>query len=53
LVPALMKFLGSAAWWSPSRGVSSQRVTDAAPTQTPRGLGPVDVADLVDSSSTK
>ncbi len=53
LVPALMKFLGSAAWWSPSRGVSSQRVTDAAPTLTPHSHGTVDVADLVDSSSTK
>jgi len=51
LVPALMKFLGSAAWWSPSKSSSARPVIDVVTTQTPLGRVHADVATLVDSSS--
>jgi RND superfamily putative drug exporter len=53
LVPALMKFLGSAAWWSPtSKGSSSRHMRIPATTPSLNHVQP-DVADLVDSASTK
>jgi uncharacterized membrane protein YdfJ with MMPL/SSD domain len=53
LVPALMKFLGSAAWWSPtSKGSSSRHMRILATTPSLNHVQP-DVADLVDSASTK
>jgi RND superfamily putative drug exporter len=53
LVPALMKFLGSAAWWSPtSKGSSSRHMRIPATTPSLNHAQP-DVADLVDSASTK
>jgi RND superfamily putative drug exporter len=53
LVPALMKFLGSAAWWSPtSKGSSSRHMRIPATTPSLNHVQP-DVADLVGSASTK
>jgi RND superfamily putative drug exporter len=53
LVPALMKVLGSAAWWSPtSKGSSSRHMRIPATTPSLNHVQP-DVADLVDSASTK
>jgi RND superfamily putative drug exporter len=53
LVPALMKFLGSAAWWSPtSKGSSSRHMRIPATTPSLNHVQP-DVADLVGSTSTK
>ena len=53
LVPALMKFLGSAAWWSPtSKGSSSRHMRIPATTLSLNHVQP-DVADLVGSASTK
>jgi RND superfamily putative drug exporter len=53
LVPALMKFLGSAAWSSPtSNGSSSRHMRIPATTPSLNHAQP-DVADLVDSASTK
>jgi uncharacterized membrane protein YdfJ with MMPL/SSD domain len=53
LVPALMKFLGSAAWWSPtSKGSSSRHMRIPAATPSLNHVQP-DVADLVGSASTK
>jgi RND superfamily putative drug exporter len=54
LVPALMKFLGSAAWWSPSSNRPSSRRERVSRTNAePFDLAHAKVADLVDSSSTK
>jgi RND superfamily putative drug exporter len=54
LVPAVMKLLGSSAWWSPwSSRSSSPRVTVPALTSEPSVPGTVELTDLVDSSSTK
>ncbi len=53
LVPALMKLLGSAAWWSPtSKGSSSRHMRIRATTPSLNHVQP-DVADLVGSASTK
>ena len=53
LVPAFMKFLGSAAWWSPtSKGSSSRHMRIPATTPSLNHVQP-DVADLVGSASTK
>jgi len=53
LVPASMKFLGSAAWWSPtSKGSSSRHMRIPATTPSLNHVQP-DVADLVGSASTK
>jgi RND superfamily putative drug exporter len=53
LVPAFMKFLGSAAWWSPtSKGSSSRHMRIPATTLSLNHVQP-DVADLVGSASTK
>ena len=53
LVPALMKFLGSAAWWSPtSKGSSSRHMRIPATIPSLNHVQP-DVADLVGSTSTK
>jgi len=53
LVPASMKFLGSAAWWSPtSKGSSSRHMRIPATTLSLNHVQP-DVADLVGSASTK
>jgi RND superfamily putative drug exporter len=53
LVPALMKLLGSAAWWSPtSKGSSSRHMRIPATTPSLNHVQP-DVADLVGSASTK
>jgi RND superfamily putative drug exporter len=53
LVPALMRFLGAAAWWSPfSNRASLRRVRVPATEAEPR-VGAHAHADLVDSSSTK
>ena len=53
LVPALMKLLGSAAWWSPtSKGSSSRHMRIPATIPSLNHVQP-DVADLVGSTSTK
>jgi RND superfamily putative drug exporter len=53
LVPALMKFLGSAAWWSPTlKGSSSRHMRIPATTPSLNHVQP-DVTDLVGSASSK